>query len=105
MVVCSEGVVLHPLAWVDYIRLKMTQANRKADLDPTSTGYLSVRDSAKHLGVCDATIYRLIAAGKLPAIRVGRAIRVPEAILVRWIESSLIETTSSSSSEDDDGTA
>jgi excisionase family DNA binding protein len=27
--------------------------------------------------VCTATVYRLVAAGKLPARRLGRAIRIP----------------------------
>lgn len=43
---------------------------------------LTVREVAKRLGVCQDTIYRLVAAGKLPAIRVGSAIRLsPEAVI------------------------
>lgn len=44
--------------------------------------YRSVREAAAWLGVTERTIYRKLWSGELPgAIRVGRAIRIPEAAL------------------------
>ena len=44
--------------------------------------YLSVREAAALLGVTERTIYRKLWSWELPgAIRVGRAIRIPEAAL------------------------
>lgn len=44
--------------------------------------YRSVREAAARLGVTERTIYRKLWSGELPgAIRVGRAIRIPEAAL------------------------
>lgn len=38
--------------------------------------YLTVREAADWLRVSKATIRRLIDAGKMPALRVGRSIRI-----------------------------
>ncbi len=37
---------------------------------------LSVQEAAAHLRISKATTYRLIAAGELPAVRVGGQLRV-----------------------------
>ena len=37
---------------------------------------LSVRDVAAQLGVCTATVYRLVGEGQLPHVRVLNAVRV-----------------------------
>jgi excisionase family DNA binding protein len=43
----------------------------------------TVAEYAAANNVCEATVYRLIAAGKLPARRLGRAIRIePTAVPV-----------------------
>jgi excisionase family DNA binding protein len=43
--------------------------------------YLTVREVAKRFGVCTATVYALVKAGKLPHIRVSNSIRVPASAL------------------------
>ena len=46
-----------------------------------SPKFLTVKDVATALGVSQATVRNLINAGDLPAVRVGRSIRVrPEAV-------------------------
>lgn len=40
---------------------------------------------AQHLDCDDETVYRLIAAGRLRAIRVGRLLRVPDSALADFI--------------------
>jgi excisionase family DNA binding protein len=44
--------------------------------------YFTVKDAAEFLGVNIKTIYRAIAAGELPARRIGRVLRIPRSALV-----------------------
>lgn len=44
--------------------------------------YFSVKEAAEFLGVNIKTIYRAIAAGELPARRIGRAVRIPRYAIV-----------------------
>lgn len=37
-------------------------------------------------GLGRTTIYKLIATGEIPSVRIGRAVRVPAAALQRWLE-------------------
>ena len=49
---------------------------------------LGVSDVARRLDVSKATVYRLVATGELPAIRlggIGASVRVHEATLEQWI--------------------
>jgi len=41
--------------------------------------YLSVRECARLLRVSTATVYRAVASGEIPHIRVSNAIRIPVA--------------------------
>lgn len=43
----------------------------------TNTTYTSISGAAERLDVHPDTIRRLIYAGKLPHVRIGRAIRIP----------------------------
>jgi excisionase family DNA binding protein len=47
---------------------------------------LSVRDVAAQLGVCTATVYRLVAAGQLAHVRVLNAVRVAPQDLAAFAE-------------------
>lgn len=38
------------------------------------------------LGLGRATIYQKISSGELPAVRIGRSVRVSLAALRRWVE-------------------
>lgn len=46
-----------------------------------STRVYTVKEAAEVLGVSPATIRRLIDRGKLPAIRVGRSVRIERCVL------------------------
>lgn len=50
----------------------------------------SVKDVAEALGVKPLTIYRLIKAGKLQALKVGRAVRIDQRAVDEFIESARI---------------
>ena len=42
-------------------------------------------DVAPLLGVTTGRVYQLIAAGQLPAVRIGGAIRIPRAAWDEWL--------------------
>jgi excisionase family DNA binding protein len=45
-------------------------------------GAMTVAEAARRLGVSPRTVQRQVAAGKLPAIRLGRSVRIPsDAVL------------------------
>jgi excisionase family DNA binding protein len=48
--------------------------------------FLKPAEAAELLGVGRTTVYTLIASGSLPAVRVGRSLRVPLAGLRAWAE-------------------
>lgn len=46
---------------------------------------LTPSEAADLLGVGRSKVYRLLATGELPGIRVGHAVRVPLEDLRRWV--------------------
>jgi excisionase family DNA binding protein len=52
---------------------------------------LTVPECAVELAISRARAYELVAAGTLPAVRIGRATRVPRAALEAWIVDRLGE--------------
>lgn len=46
---------------------------------------LKAADIAPMLGVTTGRVYQLIAAGRIPAVRLGRAIRVPRRAWEAWL--------------------
>lgn len=47
--------------------------------------YLSVTDVANHINISKMTIYRLIESGEIPALRVGRSVRILEQDLEEYV--------------------
>jgi excisionase family DNA binding protein len=52
---------------------------------------LRIPEAAQRLGLGRSTVYQLIAAGHLPIIRIGRAVRIPVAGLTHWVENQSTE--------------
>ena len=48
--------------------------------------FLTVAEVAEMMRVSNMTVYRLVHAGELPAIRFGRSFRIPESAVVAAIE-------------------
>lgn len=46
--------------------------------DLTDVRFLTVGEVAEMMRVSNMTVYRLVHAGELPAIRFGRSFRIPE---------------------------
>lgn len=53
---------------------------------------LTVNEVADVMRVSKMTVYRLIHAGELPAIRVGKSFRVPQGALDQLLEASWDDT-------------
>jgi excisionase family DNA binding protein len=48
--------------------------------------YVPIAEAAATLELSRARVYGLIAEGAIPAVRVGRRIRIPRASFDRWLE-------------------
>ena len=53
---------------------------------------LTVAEVAAAMRVSKMTVYRLVHAGELPAVRVGRSFRVPEKAVHEYLRAAFIET-------------
>lgn len=53
-----------------------------------SPRFMTVNEVAEVMRVSKMTVYRLIHAGELPAIRVGRSFRVPQGAVDHLLDSS-----------------
>ncbi len=47
---------------------------------------LYVSEAAKMLALSRARVYQMVASGELPHVRFGKAVRIPRAALLRYIE-------------------
>jgi excisionase family DNA binding protein len=54
--------------------------------------FLTVAEVASAMRVSKMTVYRLVHSGELPAVRVGRSFRVPEAAVHDYLDNAFIET-------------
>ena len=48
--------------------------------------FLTVAEVAELMSVSKMTVYRLVHAGELPAVRFGRSYRVPESAVVEAVQ-------------------
>ena len=54
--------------------------------------FLTVAEVASIMRVSKMTVYRMVHAGELPAIRVGRSFRVPEDAVHKYLRTSYVDT-------------
>ena len=47
--------------------------------------FMSVRDVAEAFGLTPARVYQMVAAGQVPSVRHGRAIRIPRGAWDSWL--------------------
>jgi excisionase family DNA binding protein len=62
--------------------------------DPGRLGelkFLTVAEVASLMRVSKMTVYRLVNTGTLPAVRVGRSVRVPEQAVNDYLRDSYVE--------------
>jgi len=60
--------------------------------DFSDVRFLTVAEVAALMRVSRMTVYRLVHAGVLPAVRVGRSFRVPERAVHDYLRESLVDT-------------
>jgi excisionase family DNA binding protein len=53
--------------------------------------FLTVAEVASVMRVSKMTVYRMVHAGELPAVRVGRSFRVPEQSVHDYLRAAFIE--------------
>ncbi|MDQ3600455.1 MAG: helix-turn-helix domain-containing protein [Actinomycetota bacterium] len=58
---------------------------------PPVMQFLTVAEVAAMMRVSKMTVYRLVHAGELPAVRVGRSFRVPEKAVHRYLENAYFD--------------
>lgn len=59
--------------------------------DLSEVRFLTVAEVADMMRVSKMTVYRMVHAGELPAIRFGRSFRVPESAVVTAIDSHIAQ--------------
>jgi len=59
--------------------------------DLSEVRFLTVAEVADMMRVSKMTVYRLVHAGELPAIRFGRSFRVPESAVEAAIDSHIAD--------------
>jgi excisionase family DNA binding protein len=57
----------------------------------TKVQFLTVAEVAAMMRVSKMTVYRLVHAGELPAVRVGRSFRVPEVAVNGYLENAYFD--------------
>lgn len=88
-----DGDVIERLDRIEHLLAELVK--RSSDAKPVlraSTGegdrlLLRVSEASKQLSISRSQLYQLIAARKVPSVRIGRAVRVPYADLITWIKS------------------
>ena len=54
--------------------------------DLSNLRFLTVAEVAEMMRVSNMTVYRLVHAGELPAVRFGRSFRIPESAVLAAVE-------------------
>jgi excisionase family DNA binding protein len=60
--------------------------------DLSDVRFLTVAEVADMMRVSRMTVYRLVHAGELPAIRFGRSFRVPESAVMAVLDSHVADS-------------
>jgi excisionase family DNA binding protein len=68
-------------------------------LSPGGHRFLTASEAAERMRVSKMTVYRLIRAGKLPAVQIGKAYRVREDELEGYLDASYVNRTGEQSIE------
>jgi excisionase family DNA binding protein len=53
--------------------------------------FLTVAEVAEVMRVSKMTVYRLVHAGDLPAVRFGRSYRVPESAVEQYVHGAVVD--------------
>ena len=59
--------------------------------DMSEARFLTIAEVAAKMRVSKMTVYRLVHAGELPAVQIGRSFRVPEQAVNEYLRAAFIE--------------
>ena len=79
------------LTWQPAVTVQAGAAAHPTGPPGSGTLYLTVAEAASIIRVSKMTIYRLVHAGELEAVRVGRSFRIPERALYAYLASEAAE--------------
>lgn len=69
-----------------------TTGDDESKTTPLAEGrFATVAEVARQLRVSNMTVYRLVKAGQLPAVRVGRGYRIREQDVLRYLENRYMD--------------
>ncbi len=71
---------------------KADSSGRTGPPDISGVRFLTVAEVAAVMRVSKMTVYRLVHAGDLPAVRVGRSFRVPSDAVDAYLQRSFFQT-------------
>ena len=75
-----------------YSRRRMTDpTGTSSDSPPTIGRFLTVAEVARQLRVSNMTVYRLIKAGQMPAVRIGRGFRLREEDVRKYLDARYMD--------------
>lgn len=60
---------------------------------PSPDGFMTVAEVAQTLRVTSMSVYRLIKSGDLPALRVGRSLRIRADAFARYLDDARTEAS------------
>jgi excisionase family DNA binding protein len=75
-----------------HTKVRCAMASGSGEQPLSEVRFLTVAEVAGIMRVSKMTVYRLVHAGDLPAIRVGRSFRVPEQAVHDYLRDSFVET-------------
>ncbi|CAM3124808.1 Helix-turn-helix domain protein [Arthrobacter ulcerisalmonis] len=62
-----------------------------AEQNFSNSKFLTVAEVAEVMRVSKMTVYRLVHAGEMPAVRFGRSYRVPEAAVENYLRNAVVD--------------
>ncbi|MEZ2388447.1 helix-turn-helix domain-containing protein [bacterium RCC_150] len=65
-----------------------------AETNFSNARFMTVAEVAEVLRVSKMTVYRLVHAGEMPAVRFGRSFRVPEEAVTQYLQGAVVDVAS-----------
>ena len=69
------------------------QGNMAPEQNFSDVNFLTVQEVAELMRVSKMTVYRMVHAGELPAVRFGRSYRVPQNAVEGYLKAAIVDGT------------
>ena len=74
------------------LKVRCAVSVKGSEVNLSEVRFLTVAEVAAMMRVSKMTVYRLVHAGTLPAVQVGRSYRVPERAVHDYLDQAYVET-------------